>query len=196
MMTEGARDDVAPAPKLNRGIEKREAVGSNSGTSLIHQKLVLNKAGDIQHSNIVLYIHPYASPVQNTSEHFLHAYIFSWFKKRDKSRSAAGVRSGSNESVSSPPAKGVKKNPDKSGVVTGSLRINVSGLSGSGQEKAGLQSGPELDIPYIEDTSASKPKVPMQFSYTILKSAKDLFQKPNFYFFVLQILLISSAYTV
>ena len=46
MMTEGARDDVAPAPKLNREIEKREAVGSNSGTSLIHQKLVLNKAGD------------------------------------------------------------------------------------------------------------------------------------------------------
>ena len=70
MMTEGARDDVAPAPKLNREIEKREAVGSNSGTSLIHRKLVLNKAGDIQHSNIVLYIHPYASPVQNTSEHF------------------------------------------------------------------------------------------------------------------------------
>ena len=32
--------------------------------------------------------------------------------------------------------------------MTGSLRINVSGL----QEK-------ELDIPYIEDTSATKPKV-------------------------------------
>ena len=37
------------------------------------------------------------------------------------------------------------------GVVTGSLRINVSGL----QEK-------ELDIPYIEDTSATKPKVGWQ----------------------------------
>ena len=33
-------------------------------------------------------------------------------------------------------------------MVTGSLRINVSGL----QDK-------ELDIPYIEDTSATKPKV-------------------------------------
>ena len=37
------------------------------------------------------------------------------------------------------------------GVVTGSLRINVSGL----QDK-------ELDIPYIEDTSATKPKVSWQ----------------------------------
>ena len=37
-------------------------------------------------------------------------------------------------------------------MVTGSLRINVSGI----QEKTG---GPELDIPYIEDTSHSKPKV-------------------------------------
>ena len=37
-------------------------------------------------------------------------------------------------------------------MVTGSLRINVSGL----QEK-------ELDIPYIEDTSATKPKVGWQW---------------------------------
>ena len=41
------------------------------------------------------------------------------------------------------------------GVVTGSLRINVSGLAG---EKT-LAGGPEVDIPYIEDTSATKPKV-------------------------------------
>ena len=40
-------------------------------------------------------------------------------------------------------------------MVTGSLRINVSGLAG---EKT-LAGGPEVDIPYIEDTSATKPKV-------------------------------------
>ena len=39
--------------------------------------------------------------------------------------------------------------------MTGSLRINVSGLAG---EKT-LAGGPEVDIPYIEDTSATKPKV-------------------------------------
>ena len=76
---------------------------------------------------------------------------------------SSGVRSPSSESVSSPPGKGAKKDgkialtegseltlsrPPGGGVVTGSLRINVSGL----QDK-------ELDIPYIEDTSASKPKV-------------------------------------
>ena len=88
-----------------------------------------------------------------------------WFKKRDKSvsTSASGLRSPSSESVSSPPGKGPKKDgkltwpagtpvltlcPPGGGVVTGSLRINVSGL----QDK-------ELDIPYIEDTSATKPKV-------------------------------------
>lgn len=72
-----------------------------------------------------------------------------WFKKREKSHSTAGVRSGSNESVSSAPApaKGAKK--DK-GVVTGSLRINMAGLAGDKQE---------VDIPYIEDTSSTKPKV-------------------------------------
>ena len=59
------------------------------------------------------------------------------------------MRSGSNESVSSAPApaKGAKK--DK-GVVTGSLRINMAGLAGDKQE---------VDIPYIEDTSSTKPKV-------------------------------------
>ena len=39
--------------------------------------------------------------------------------------------------------------------MTGSLRINVSGLQG---EKT-LGGGTEVDIPYIEDTSATKPKV-------------------------------------
>ena len=77
-----------------------------------------------------------------------------WFKKREKSHSTVGVRSGSNESVSSPPAKGSKREPGRGGqgIVTGSLRINVSGLQGDKQ-------GTDLDIPYIEDTSASKPKV-------------------------------------
>ena len=59
--------------------------------------------------------------------------------------------------MSSPPAKGIKKEGGKAGVVTGSLRINVSGLQ---SDKPGvLQPGPEVDIPYIEDTSATKPKV-------------------------------------
>ena len=72
-----------------------------------------------------------------------------WFKKREKSHSTVGVRSGSNESVSAPPAKGSKREAGRGGqgIVTGSLRINVSGQ------------GTDLDIPYIEDTSASKPKV-------------------------------------
>ena len=77
-----------------------------------------------------------------------------WFKKREKSHSTVGVRSGSNESVSAPPAKGSKREAGRGGqgIVTGSLRINVSGLQGDKQ-------GTDLDIPYIEDTSASKPKV-------------------------------------
>ena len=78
------------------------------------------------------------------------------------------MRSGSNESVSSPPAKGVKKDGGGSGggktgagVVTGSLRINVSGLQ---SDKPGsIQTGTEVDIPYIEDTSATKPKVEIIF---------------------------------
>ena len=81
---------------------------------------------------------------------------FGYFnKKREKSHSTAGVRSGSNESVSSPPAKGSKKDGGKSGsgIVTGSLRINVSGMGGKN-----VGEGPELDIPYIEDTSTTKPK--------------------------------------
>ena len=59
------------------------------------------------------------------------------------------MRSGSNESVSSAPgpAKGAKK--DK-GVVTGSLRINMAGLATDKQE---------VEVPYIEDTSSTKPKV-------------------------------------
>ena len=79
-----------------------------------------------------------------------------WFKKREKSHSTVGVRSGSNESVSAPPAKGTKREAGRGGqgIVTGSLRINVSGLQGDKQ-------GTDLDIPYIEDTSASKPKVIM-----------------------------------
>ena len=84
---------------------------------------------------------------------------FGYFnKKREKSHSTAGVRSGSNESVSSPPAKGSKKDGSKSGsgIVTGSLRINVSGMGG---KNVGDPAGPELDIPYIEDTSTTKPKV-------------------------------------
>ena len=66
------------------------------------------------------------------------------------------MRSGSNESVSSPPAKGSKKDGGKTGggIVTGSLRINVSGMGGKN-----VGEGPELDIPYIEDTSTTKPKV-------------------------------------
>ena len=84
-------------------------------------------------------------------------FLLRWFKKRDKSTSAAGLRSGSNESVSSPPAKGSKKSDSNKGIVTGSLRINVSGLS---SDKPGLlQGGTEVDIPYIEDTSNTKPKV-------------------------------------
>ena len=42
--------------------------------------------------------------------------------------------------------------------MTGSLRINVSGL----QDK-------ELDIPYIEDTSATKPKVGWQCDIMVVR---------------------------
>ena len=102
---------------------------------------------------------PALSSIINTVQ--LHNTIHSctphrWFKKREKSHSTVGVRSGSNESVSAPPAKGTKREAGRGGqgIVTGSLRINVSGLQGDKQ-------GTDLDIPYIEDTSASKPKVIM-----------------------------------
>ena len=87
-----------------------------------------------------------------------------WFKKREKSHSTAGVRSGSNESVSSgpAPAKGAKKEAGRGpggvaggSVVTGSLRINMAALAGDKQQ------GAELDVPVIEDTSNTKSKVMM-----------------------------------
>ena len=46
--------------------------------------------------------------------------------------------------------------------MTGSLRINVSGL----QDK-------ELDIPYIEDTSATKPKVDQCSGRAVLEGYTD-----------------------
>ena len=56
--------------------------------------------------------------------------------------------------------------------MTGSLRINVSGLQG---EKT-LGGGTEVDIPYIEDTSATKPKVrtfiPADPSIIVLSSTR------------------------
>ena len=63
-------------------------------------------------------------------------------------------RSPSNESVTSPPAKGSKKE-GKSGIVTGSLKINVTGLQ-SDKQGQGAFCGTELDIPYIEDTSDTR----------------------------------------
>ena len=79
--------------------------------------------------------------------------------------------------MSSPPAKGVKKEGGGSGggktgagVVTGSLRINVSGLQ---SDKPGsIQTGTEVDIPYIEDTSATKPKVEMIYQKYFVKFKK------------------------
>lgn len=65
-------------------------------------------------------------------------------------------RSPSNESVTSPPAKGSKKD-GKSGIITGSLKINVQGLQSDKQNQGTAFHGAELDIPYIEDASDSRP---------------------------------------
>jgi len=66
------------------------------------------------------------------------------------------LRSPSNESVTSPPAKGSKKD-GKSGIVTGSLKINVTGLQSDKQGQGPAFHGTELDIPYIEDASDTRP---------------------------------------
>ena len=58
--------------------------------------------------------------------------------------------------MTSPPAKGCKKD-GKSGIVTGSLKINVAGLQPDKQGQAPAFHGTDLDIPYIEDTSETKP---------------------------------------
>jgi len=81
-----------------------------------------------------------------------------WFnKKREKSHStgSAGVRSPSNESVTSPPAKGSKKE-GKTGIVTGSLKISVTGLQSDKQGQGAAFCGTDLDIPYIEDATDSR----------------------------------------
>ena len=58
--------------------------------------------------------------------------------------------------MTSPPAKGSKKD-GKSGIVTGSLKINVTGLQSDKQGQGPAFHGTELDIPYIEDASDTRP---------------------------------------
>ena len=64
-------------------------------------------------------------------------------------------RSPSNESVTSPPAKGSKKE-GKTGIVTGSLKISVTGLQSDKQGQGAAFCGTDLDIPYIEDATDSR----------------------------------------